>query len=275
VAAEESTPEQVRAVLTGESPGLAKQRRVFRRIPSAPRCKLCAAPFAGLGGLIFRHVGYKQSPGNPALCTDCITVLRKHQLSGVEIPITLLFSDVRGSTAMGERMRPADFHTFLDRFYRLASDSIVAHDGIVDKVVGDEVIGLFFGGISGPHHAALAVAAAIDLAEEAARPSARQAISIPVGTAVHTGEAFVGATGLGTTVDDFTALGDAVNITARLASAAIAGEVIVSVAAAKAADMATDQLERRTVEIRGRTEPIEVVVLPQLSGKVSPDEHHI
>jgi adenylate cyclase len=176
---------------------------------------------------------------------------------------------------MGERMRPADFHTFLDRFYRLASDSIVAHDGIVDKVVGDEVIGLFFGGISGPHHAALAVAAAIDLAEEAARPSARQAISIPVGTAVHTGEAFVGATGLGTTVDDFTALGDAVNITARLASAAIAGEVIVSVVAAKAADMATDQLERRTVEIRGRTEPIEVVVLPQLNGKVSPDEHHI
>jgi adenylate cyclase len=52
-------------------------------------------------------------------------------------------------------------------------------------------------------------------------------VSIPVGTAVHTGVAFVGATGLGTTIDDFTALGDAVNITARLASAAFAGEVIV------------------------------------------------
>jgi adenylate cyclase len=47
-------------------------------------------------------------------------------------------------------MSPVDFHTFLDRFYRLESDSIVARDGIVDKVVGDEVIGLFFGGISGP-----------------------------------------------------------------------------------------------------------------------------
>ena len=75
-------------------------------------------------------------------------------MTGVEIPITLLFSDIRGSTGIGERMRPADFHTFLDRFYRLASDSIVAHDGIVDKVVGDEVVGLFFGGISGPHHPA-------------------------------------------------------------------------------------------------------------------------
>jgi adenylate cyclase len=54
-------------------------------------------------------------------------------LTGVEIPITLLFSDIRGSTGIGERMRPADFHTFLNRFYRVASDSIVAHDGIVDE----------------------------------------------------------------------------------------------------------------------------------------------
>jgi adenylate cyclase len=199
-------------------------------------------------------------------------VLRRDQLTGVEIPITLLFSDIRGSTAIGERMRPADFHAFLDRFYRLASDSIVAHDGIVDKIVGDEVIGLFFGGISGSHHAAAAVAAAIDLAERAAPASTTSSMSIPIGTAVHTGEAFVGATGLGTTVEDFTALGDVVNITARLASAASAGEVIVSVTAAEAAGMATEQLERRTVEIRGRTEPIKVIVLPAARQKMSPDD---
>jgi adenylate cyclase len=275
MAAEGYTPERVRAVLTGESPGLARQRRVFRRIPSPPRCKLCAAPFAGLGGLLLKPAGYRQSPGNPALCTRCINELRKRQMTGVEIPITLLFTDIRGSTAIGERMRPADFHRFLDRFYRWASDSIVAHDGIVDKVVGDEVVGLFFGGISGPHHAAVAVAAAVDLAERAAQPSTIPSASIPVGTAVHTGVAFVGATGPGTAVDDFTALGDAVNITARLASAARAGEVIVSVAAAEAAGMATDQLERRTVEIRGRTEPIKVIILPAVRQKVSPDERHV
>ena len=183
-------------------------------------------------------------------------------MTGVEIPVTLLFSDIRGSTAIGERMRPGEFHTFLQRFYRLASDSIVDHDGIVDKVVGDEVIGLFFGGISGPHHAAAAVAAAIDLAKRAAKVSTMPSGAIPVGTAVHMGDAFVGATGPGTAVEDFTALGDAVNITARLASAAAAGEVIISTAAAEAADMVTDHLERRTVAIRGRMEPIEVLVLP-------------
>jgi adenylate cyclase len=192
----------------------------------------------------------------------CTIELRKLHLTGVEIPITLLFSDIRGSTGMGERMSPGDFHTFLDRFYRLASDSIVDHDGIVDKVVGDEVIGPFFGGVSGPQHASAAVAAAIDLAERAAQVSTALVGAIPAGTAVHTGEAFVGATGLGTTGEDFTALGDAVNITARLASAAGAGEVIVSVAAAEAAGMPADQLERRTVGIRGRAEPIEVIVLP-------------
>jgi adenylate cyclase len=129
MAAESWTPERVRSVLTGENPGLPSQRRAFGRVPSPPRCKLCAAPFAGLGDFIFRHAGYRQSAGNPALCTRCITALRKRQMTAVEIPVSLLFSDIRGSTAVGERMRPADFHAFLDRFYRLASNAIVDHHG--------------------------------------------------------------------------------------------------------------------------------------------------
>jgi adenylate cyclase len=107
----------------------------------------------------------------------------------------------------------------------------------------------------------------------AAQASATASVYIPVGTAIHTGEAFVGATSPGTTVDDFTALDDAVNIAARLASSADAGEVIVSVAAAEAADIATEHLERRTVEIRVRTEPIEIIVVPTGRQNESPDEH--
>lgn len=255
------TTDELRAIMSGESPGLASQRRAFRRIPSPPRCKLCSAPFGGVGGLVFRSAGFKRSPGNPALCDKCVHELRKRGLSGVEIPVTLLFSDIRGSTAMGQTLRPTEFHAFLDYFYRLASDAIVVHDGLVDKVVGDEVIGLFFGGITGPRHGAAGIAAAIDLAERAARDDATPSGPIPAGTAVHTGDAFVGATGPAGTVEDFTALGDVVNTTARLASAAGAGEVIASVAVATAAGAATEGLERRTVQIRGRTEPIEVVVL--------------
>jgi adenylate cyclase len=250
----------VRMTLSGESPYLADQRRRHLRVPSEPRCKMCAVPFGGVGGVIYRPLGYGRS-ANPTLCTKCVVVLRKWGLSGVEIPISLVFSDVRGSTGLGERMRPAEFHAFLNHFYTLASDAIVSHGGVVDKIVGDEVIGLFFGGIAGPEHTSAAVAAALELAERAARPDATPSGAIPVGTAVHTGEAFVGATGPADAVDDFTALGDTVNTTARLASVARAGEVIVSRAAADASHRAEEALDRREVDLRGRTEPIEVLVL--------------
>jgi adenylate cyclase len=253
------TAEEVRSALMGENVRLLKRRRVFRRLPSPPRCKLCAAPFGGIGGLALGQIGFARSPGNPALCTKCLGKLRKQGMSGVEIPVTLLFSDVRGSTAMGEQVRPAEFHAFLAHFYRLASEAIIRGDGLVDKVVGDEVVALFFGGISGPRHEAAAVTAGIDVAERAARADASPSGPIPVGTAVHTGEAFVGGTGTGGTIEDFTALGDVVNTTARLAAQAGAGEVIVSVEAAEAASL--DSQDRRTMEIRGRSEPIEVVVL--------------
>lgn len=254
------SPEAVRLFMTGEHPGFASQRNRFKRIPSDPRCKICSVPFGGLGGLALRPLGFGRS-SNPSLCTKCTVELGKSGARGVEIPCTLLFSDVRGSTGLGERMRPSAFHAFLGQFYRLATRAIVDNDGIVDKVVGDEVIGLFFGGISGPDHAGAAIRAALQLADTAARADATQMGPIPVGTAVHTGDAFVGATGPAEAVEDFTALGDCVNATARLASAAGAGELLVSVAAAQAAHIPTEGREQRRLELRGRSEPMEVVVL--------------
>jgi adenylate cyclase len=251
--------------MMGVHPGMAEQRRRYRRIPSEPRCKLCMAPFGGVGGAAFRVRGFNRS-SNPMLCTKCTTELAKSGLTGVEIPCTLLFSDVRGSTSLGEKLRPTDFHAFLDRFYRIATKAIVDHDGIVDKLVGDEVIGLFFGGVSGPDHAGAAIRAALDLADRAADPRATPMGPIPVGTAVHTGDAFVGATGEHGSVEDFTALGDAVNTTARLASAAGPGEVLVSCASGEAAHLPIEDREHRVLDIRGRSEPIEVVVLRHTSA---------
>lgn len=247
-------------MLTGQSPILAAQRRRFRHLPSDPRCKLCLVPFRGVGAVAMKRLGFAQSPGNPGMCSKCIDAMRAHGVTGLEIPVTLVFSDVRGSTALGEQMRPTEFREFLGHFYDLATDAILEHDGLVDKIVGDEVIGLFFGGISGPDHPGAGIAAAVDLAARAARADATPMGPIPAGTGVHTGEAFVGSTSLGAAVEDFTALGDAVNTAARLAAAAGAGEVLVSVAAAEAAGRSTQGLERRSLTVRGRTQPVEVVV---------------
>jgi adenylate cyclase len=257
-----TTPEDaMRGFLSGEDPNAARFRRFMRRIPADPHCKLCAAPFEGPGGAVLRHLGFARFPGNPAICGSCIKSLNKMGVYGAEIPVSLLFADIRGSTTIGERMSPTEYRAYLDRFYRLASSSILDNDGMLDKFVGDEAIGLFFAGISGQDHAAAALRAARALLDAVGRPDASEDGPIPVGAAVHTGDAFVGSTGAGGAVSDFTALGDAVNTTARLASEAAAGELLVSVEAAQAADIDPTAFEHRTLSVRGRTDPVDVVVI--------------
>jgi adenylate cyclase len=257
-----STPEEaMRGFLSGEDPGLARFRRVMRHVPHGPNCKLCAAPFEGPGGAVLRHFGFARFPGNPSICGNCIKDLNKLGVLGAEIPVSLLFADIRGSTGIGERSSPTEFRRFLDRFYRLASSAILDNEGIVDKFVGDEAIGLFFAGISGPEHMAAAIRAARALLGAVAQPDASESGPIPVGAAVHTGPAFVGSTGAAGAVSDFTALGDVVNTTARLAGEAAAGELLVSIDAARASGLDSPSLEHRILTVRGREDPIEVVAL--------------
>jgi adenylate cyclase len=258
----------MRGFLSAEDPGLVRMRRFMRHVPDGPHCKLCAAPFEGPGGAVLRHVGFARFPGNPAICGSCIKELNKIGVFGAEIPVSLLFADIRGSTGIGERSSPTEFRAFLDRFYQLSAKAILDNDGILDKFVGDEAIGLFFVGISGTEHPAAAIRAARALLDAVGRPDASESGAIPVGAAVHTGHAFVGSTGAGGTVSDFTALGDVVNTTARLASEAGAGELLVSIEAARAGHLDSPSLEHRTVSVRGRSEAVEVVALrsPILPG---------
>lgn len=251
----------MRGFLSGEDPGLARIRRVMRRVPHGPNCKLCAAPFEGPGGAVLKHLGFARFPGNPAICGSCIKDLNKLGVFGAEIPVSLLFADIRGSTGIGERSSPTDFRAFLDRFYRLSSRAILDNDGIVDKFVGDEAIGLFFVGISGTQHTAAAIRAARALLDAVGRADASDSGPIPVGAAVHTGQAFVGSTGADGAVSDFTALGDVVNTTARLAGEAAAGELLVSIDAARAGELDSPSLEHRTISVRGRSDAVEVVAL--------------
>jgi adenylate cyclase len=139
------------------------------------------------------------------------------------------------------------------------------NDGVVDKFVGDETIGLFIPSYAGPDHARKAVDAARALLERAGRPDASSAGPIPVGAGVHTGVAFVGTVGSSDEISDFTALGDPVNTTARLASLASAGELLVSVAAGERAGLDAGSHERRTVDVRGREAALDIVAI-QVTG---------
>ncbi|HEV3226042.1 MAG TPA: adenylate/guanylate cyclase domain-containing protein [Acidimicrobiales bacterium] len=228
---------------------LKKVQRVFRRLPHDPRCKLCQNPFAGVGGKVVGWMGRKPSRKNPNLCQYCFDHLPE---GGIEIDIGVVFADVRGSTAIGERSTATEFAERLNRFYATATRVLIHHDALVDKLIGDEVMALFICGLAGGDYRRKAELAALELAESVD--------DLPVGVAVNAGVAFVGNVGSGT-VMDFTALGDAVNTGARLQSFASPGEVVLASELYEL--VAADRPGARSarVEVRGRDEPVDVAVL--------------
>jgi adenylate cyclase len=243
-------------ILNDPDSGFALGRNWFRMIPSSPRCKLCAAPFKGPGAPFMRMLDRGPWEKNPTICGLCFKQLEKGR-GGAEIRLSMLFADVRGSTGLAETMGPAAFRRLLDRFYREATNVLVARDAVLDKFVGDEVVALFLPVLNGDDHPSDAIEAARALLT-ATGHGTEGGPWIPLGAGVHTGLAYVGS--IGDTVTDFTALGDAVNVTARLASAAADGEILVSAETAKAAGL-DPSLESRTLSLRGRTEPLDVRVL--------------
>jgi adenylate cyclase len=268
--------EMWKQMLTGNYPRLHRMRRMWGALPSSPRCKLCNAPFRGPGGALMRAIGYGPSRLNPRLCKWCIRAIHK-QPGGAEIEISVLFADVRGSTAIAERMPPEEFSRLMARFYGAAAGVIDEWDGIVDKFVGDAAVALFIPGFAGSDHAAHAIAAARRLLEQTGNDGGEPWIS--VGAGVHTGKTFVGAVGEGD-VRDFTALGDTVNMAARLTGLAGAGEILISAEAADAGSLETKGLERRTLELRGREQTVDAWVArarrltaPLPSASVSASTH--
>lgn len=234
-----------------------RARRVLRLIPHGPRCQLCAAPFGGPGAAVMRVIGKRPADKNPTVCNSCFAFIEAHH-GGAEIEASFLFADIRGSTTMAERMSPTEFRAVIDRFYATAAQVVFANEGGVDKFVGDEITAFFFPLMSGPRHAEHAVAAATGILEATGHgdPGGPWA---PVGAGVTSGMAWVGAVG-DESRTDLTALGDVVNIAARLAGVARAGEVLVTAEAAAAAGLAGD-LPTHDLGLKGKTIPTRVVSL--------------
>jgi adenylate cyclase len=234
-------------------------------LPSDPRCKLCAAPFKSWGGFLMHLLGRDQSRYNPRFCEKCKVF--EHP-GGAEVPLTMLFADVRGSTTLAEQMSARDFGRLINRFYSIASHVLIQTDAMVDRLMGDEAIGLYIPGFAGPEHPRRAIEAAQELLRLTGHRDARGPW-LPVGIGVHTGLAFVGIVGNEASTMDFTALGDNVNIAARLASEAGPGEILISEAAFTAAHLQLGDLERRQLELKGKSEPIGVYVLQVSQSEVS------
>lgn len=250
LAAMGSADSQWQTILTDGHRSMVFARRFWQHVPSAPRCKVCASPFGGVGGSIVRRIGWAPSRKNPNVCARCCDQMPP---GGAEVDVAVLFADVRGSTGLGENVGASDFAKLLNRFYAVATDVVLRHDGLIDKLIGDEAMALFIPGVAGPDYRRKALAAALDLLH-AVGYGAPDGAWLPLGVGLNAGLAYVG--NVGSAVVDFTALGDAVNVAARLQGDAQAGQLLV-------ADDLLDDLaaqlpdaEALRVDVRGRAEPV-------------------
>lgn len=245
-----------KTLITGH-PGKVWGRKFMRLLPGPPRCKVCHNPFGGIGGHICGAIGLKPSRKNPKLCALCC---EKMPPGGAEVEIAVLFADIRGSTALAERLGPAAFAAALNEFYATVTNVLASHDATIDKLIGDEVMAFFVPGFCGPAFKRTAVEAGQVLLRALGHGDTGEA-SLPVGVGIDAGMAFVGNVG-GSDYVDFTALGDPVNTAARIQAAADEGELLVSEAAFEGVSDRYAGTAARTLKVKGKRDPVRVRSIP-------------
>lgn len=249
---------------TGEFEKERRQRRLLRLLPGSLRCKNCYAPFQGAGSAIVRIIyGKRPSNMNPLICNACEEFARAY-VGGADVELSLLFADVRGSTTIAESMGPMEYSRLIDRFYKIATNVMARSDALIDKIVGDQAAGIYVPGFAGQDHARRAITAAKEILQDTGHDSP-DGPWIPLGVGVHTGVAFVGSVGSQQGSVDITVLGDAPNTAARLSSIAEPGEILITEATYTAAGISIGALEKRIVELKGKSEPLSIYVLKDYS----------
>ncbi len=249
---DEGIPNKIKWMMTVE-------QAMYSLLPGDPRCLQCNTPLGGVGTLITRPLGIRPSMFTPHLCNGCEQSILKVE-GGAEVELSLLFADIRGSTSKAQGTSPTEYTQFIQRFYKSTSQVLINRNALVNRLVGDQVIGLFVPRFAGLDHANVAIDAAMDILKATGHEDSDGPWA-PVGVGVHTDVAYVGAVGSKDGVNEIAVLGNAANMTARLSSKAAQGEVLISEGAANAAKLADELLEKRSLELKGINEPVHVRVL--------------
>lgn len=253
----DTTDQLWRAVFTGEETALRRGRAFFKLIsPLAnERCRICFAPFEGAAAPLVRWMGRGPWHRNPHYCDLCETMFREHR-GGAELEIAVVFADVRGSTQMASMMRPAVYGELMQRFYLAATKVFRRTDAVIDKMVGDEVIGLYFPGLARPDYRRIAAEAAVELLRATGHGSGGKPW-LSIGAGVHCGQAFVGSLGRAGDSYEFAVLGDTMNFGSRLAGVTGPGEIAFSDAIWPHAGGVIDATPR-SLELKGIAGPSQV-----------------
>ena len=157
--------------------------------------------------------------------------------------MTVLFCDVVGSTALGESVDPEALQGLLARYFEQMKGIIEAHEGSVEKFIGDAVMAVFGVPVAHEDDALRACRAAVEMRD------ALPELGVAGRIGVNTGEVLTGT-------EERLATGDAVNVTARLEQAAQPGEVLIGAETLGLVRTAVEVGEQRLLELKGKREPV-------------------
>jgi adenylate cyclase len=181
---------------------------------------------------------------------------RSTKLEGERRACTVLFADIRGFTGISERITPEALHDLLNQYFRVMIDRVTAHDGVIDKFIGDKIMAVFTGNEGDGALAAVRAAHAIQLEIDKLNTQRenQSAVPITVGIGVNTGTVVMGTVGSEQRMS-FTVIGDAVNVADRLQSLASAGETYVGARTGDLVKEAFELEELGTRTLKGRSRP--------------------
>ncbi len=206
---------------------------------------------SGALSAVYRTFGIKRSPRNPNICTRCST----HVEEGRMVEITVLFADLSSFTELTQDLGAEKTHEVVDAFLRMATEVLVKHGAFIDKYVGDAVMALFNVPIRHDDHPLRAVSAATELSAALKTLGADFNLDLKASIGIATGFARVGRLGSDDS-KDYTAIGDVVNLAARLQGKASAGEILISEESLSKHPAEFGEAKSEQVALKGFREPV-------------------
>jgi adenylate cyclase len=203
----------------------------------------------------------------PAVVEQLLRDPSQLKLGGIRKPIAILFCDIRGFTAFSEHLAPEELVEVLNTYLAMAADAVLEHEGVLDKFIGDAVMGLFNVPLDQTFYTLRAVKAALKMQADIQAYHARTGVErhLNFGVGINAGDAVVG--NIGTEQQrNYSAIGDAVNYAKRLQENAKGGQILISEAAYRHVEDFVAVIELPPLQVKGRSTPeivYEVVGLKQ------------
>ena len=241
--------------------------------PVAAEARFCASCGQSLTPETDEAIAARQARLAAAAPAPLVEKMRAAKLTGERKVVTALFADVVGSTTLAESMDPEDWTQIINEAFDLMSKAIFRYEGTIAQLQGDALLAFFGAPVAHEDDPERAVRAGLDMIvainEYAAQLKRTHGIEFAIRAGINTGPVIVGNVGSDLRYE-YTALGDAVNVAARVQTAAQPGDVLISAMTQRYVDPVFEFQDLGDVQVKGKSEPVHLYKVAGLRAEAGP-----